>query len=88
MKKYVSLLGMFIGSWFISAIPVLASENPCEVEEKLISQASCNSMFTPEALDIIKEILSWFSILAPILLIVLVSIDYAKAMMSTKSTIA
>lgn len=44
--------------------------------------ASCNGLFTPEALELIKEVLGWFRILAPILLIIFVALDFGQAVLS------
>lgn len=40
--------------------------------------SSCNSLFTPEGLNMIREILGWVRIIAPILLILLISLDFAS----------
>lgn len=43
---------------------------------------SCDGLFTPEALSLVRDILGWFRILAPCLLVVLVGVDFAKAVIS------
>lgn len=40
--------------------------------------SSCNSLFTPDGLNLIREILGWVRILGPILLIILVAFDFAS----------
>lgn len=44
--------------------------------------ASCDSIFTPDALELIRLVLNWFRILAPILLILLASFDMGQAVLS------
>lgn len=48
----------------------------------LVIDANCDSIFTPEALELIRQFLGYFRILAPILLILLTSIDYANVVLS------
>lgn len=48
----------------------------------LVIDANCDSLFTPEALEIIKELLGYFRILAPIALIIFIAFDYATAVIS------
>ena len=43
---------------------------------------SCDGLLTQEGLDMIKEILGWIRIIAPILLILFVAIDLASAVIS------
>lgn len=45
-------------------------------------EVTCDGIFTPEALEIIRTALSWFRILAPIALIILVAVDFANAVIS------
>ena len=44
--------------------------------------ASCNNIFTPEALELVRTTLDWFRIIAPILLILLVAVDMIQAVLS------
>lgn len=44
-------------------------------------EANCDSLFTPEALELIKEVLGYFRILAPIVLIVLMAVDYGSVVL-------
>lgn len=46
------------------------------------SSVSCDGLLTQEGLDMIKEILGWVRIIAPIILILLVALDLASAVMS------
>ena len=39
---------------------------------------SCDGLFTPEALSLVRDILGWFRILAPCLLVVLVVLTLLK----------
>ena len=45
--------------------------------------ASCDGILTEEGLEIIREVLKWVRILAPILLILLVALDLGGAVMSS-----
>lgn len=47
---------------------------------------NCNSLFTPDGLNIIREVLSWFRIIAPILLILLTAIDLATAVVNQEKS--
>ena len=44
--------------------------------------ASCDGLFTADALDMIETILDYFRILAPVALIVLVAVDFSTAVIS------
>lgn len=69
---------LFIVSFFYT-IPVYAEE----LDFKSVDiNVSCDGIFTPEALELIRLILSWFRILAPIALIVFVAIDFGQALIS------
>ena len=46
------------------------------------TKSSCNNIFTPDGLNIVREILSYFRIIAPALLIVLISMDLVSIMVS------
>ncbi len=47
--------------------------------------ASCNGIFTPEALELIDEVLNYFRILAPVVLILMIGVDFASAVMGSDS---
>ncbi len=49
----------------------------------LASESSCNNLFTPEAMNIIREILGYFRILAPFLLVVLIGVDLVSLMINS-----
>ncbi len=44
--------------------------------------ANCDGLITQEGLDIIKEILGWIRIIAPILVILLIALDLSSAVLS------
>ena len=46
---------------------------------------SCNSLFTPEGLKIIRDILGWIRIIGPILLVLLVAFDFASGIFNPES---
>ena len=48
----------------------------------IMDTESCNSLFTPDGLNLIREILSWIRILGPILLIILIAVDLASIVFS------
>ena len=43
------------------------------------TDASCNGIFTPEALELIDEVLGYFRILAPAVLVLMIAVDFATA---------
>ena len=45
----------------------------------------CSGLFTSDALDLIDTILNYFRILAPVLLVVLVAVDFGSAVLSQDS---
>ena len=45
------------------------------------TSVDCSGIFTSEALDLISDILGWFRIIAPILLILLVALDFGQAVL-------
>lgn len=47
-----------------------------------IGASDCGGIFTPDALEIIKEVLGWFRILAPCVLIIMIAVDQGKAVMA------
>ncbi len=47
--------------------------------------ADCSGLLTPDAADMIKELLNYFRILAPIVLIVFVALDFGQAVISQDS---
>jgi cell wall-associated NlpC family hydrolase len=50
--------------------------------ELLEIDANCNSIFTPGALEIIREVFNYFRIIAPILVILFIAFDYSSAIIS------
>lgn len=72
---------------FILIVVLLFSQNVYAANEINIINtgnggADCSGLFTSDALDLISEILNWFRILAPILMILLTAIDFAKVVIS------
>ena len=87
MKRLVIILILLISILSISPIKALAANNESNnVEINYLEDkgdyASCNGLFTQDGLDLIKEILNWIRIIAPILLILLVALDLSSAVMS------
>lgn len=92
MKKVITLLIVLIGVLSFSKVTVNAevfSANKrfdnVEIDylEDKGDYANCNGLFTQEGLDIIKEILNWIRIIAPILVILLVALDLSSAVISS-----
>lgn len=52
----------------------------------LAESATCDNIFTPEALNLINEVLSYFRILAPAVLILMVSVDLFSMIVSKDVT--
>lgn len=50
-----------------------------QVIEGSDTDASCNGIFTPEALELIDECLGYFRILAPVVLILMIAVDFFTA---------
>lgn len=44
--------------------------------------ANCDGLLTSDAIDMIKELLGYFRLLAPVVLIVMVALDFAQAVIS------
>ncbi len=93
MKKVVTLLILLIGIVLISKVDVnaevfktrksYANNVTIEYLDGQSSSVSCEGLLTQEGLDMIKEILNWIRILAPILVILLVALDLSSAVMSS-----
>ena len=66
--------------FIILVIPIFV--NAEELFPSTEINVSCDGIFTPEALEIIRLVLSWFRILAPITLIILVAVDFANAVIN------
>lgn len=50
----------------------------------LASASSCNNIFTPEAMSMIREVLGYFRILAPFVLVVLIGVDLVSLMINNE----
>jgi len=72
-KKIIVLL--IISILFIPSI-VFADFESVNIE------VTCDGIFTPEALDLVRTLLNMIRIIAPILLIVLIAVDFAMAVIS------
>ena len=92
MKKVVTLLILLIGILSLSKIDVKAEVFKTNkkydnvvidyLEDKSDS-VNCDGIVTQEGLDMIKEILNWIRIIAPILVILLVAVDLGNAVISS-----
>jgi len=90
MKKIVLFLLIVISIVCLSKINVSAEviksskrfDPPVSYLEDKGDFANCDGIFTQDALDLIKEVLGWVRIIAPILLIVLIAFDLGSAVVS------
>ena len=86
MKKTILLLTIFICLFVIvgNRLTVLAADDSTNINylEGQGDYANCDGVFTQEGLDIIKDILNWIRILAPVLLVLFVALDFATAVIS------
>ncbi len=93
MIKKVSLFFMMFLFLFSYTITVDASiieprisfDNEIDSDFNIVqgseTSVDCSGIFTSEALDLISDILGWFRIIAPILLILLVALDFGQAVL-------
>ena len=85
MRRTILLITIFLSVFVIgSRIKALAADDKVEINylEEKGDYASCDGIITQEGLDIIKEILNWIRIIAPVLLILFVAIDFGSAVIS------
>ena len=90
MKKIIMILLMVISLAIVSIVNVRAEViNTSKRFDPVVSyaddkdvSASCDGIFTEEGLELIREVLNWVRILAPILLILLIALDLGSAVMS------
>lgn len=86
-KKIIIVLIMLFTIIFIGIKPVSAAERKVFDEPTVVDGSktdnSCNGIFTPEALDIIDEVLGYFRILAPVVLILMIAVDFASAVIGS-----
>ena len=75
-KKLVLFLILCLVLSFFSFYVVLAGETT-------FIESSCDALFTPQALSLIKRVLGWIQMLAPIALIVFLTIDFGSIVIST-----
>ncbi len=88
MNKKIIIISIFMvltlafGAINAKAYEVKSFDDPKVVDGSNVD-SSCNGIFTPEALDLIDEILGYFRILAPIVLILMIAVDFGLAVMSS-----
>ncbi len=85
MKKVLILLVITISLFFVTNLEVNAYEIGNSFPTDIFvsgDEAVCGGWITQDALDMIQEILNYFRILGPILLIILVALDFAKAVIA------
>lgn len=85
MKKVLILLTITISLFFVTNLKVNALELGNNFPTDIFmagDEAVCGGWITQDALDMIQEILNYFRILGPILLILFVSLDFAKAVIA------
>ena len=75
------VLALVFGSVNAKAYEVKSFDDPKVVDGSNVVN-SCNGIFTPEALDLIDELLGYFRILAPVVLILMIAVDFGIAVMS------
>lgn len=87
MKKVLILSMIILSLFFVTNLEVNAIEvGNFPIDIFLAGDgAVCGGWITQDALDMIQEILNYFRIFAPILLIVFVALDFGKAVISQDS---
>ena len=87
-KKIIIVSIMLLMVLFVGIKPAQAAERKVFDEPTVVDGSktdnSCNGIFTPEALDLIDEILGYFRILAPIVLILMIAVDFASAVIGSE----
>ena len=87
-KKLIIMTMILIMSFLVGIRPVNAAERKVFDEPKVVDGSatdnSCNGIFTPEALDIIDELLGYFRILAPCVLILMIAVDFGSAVLGSE----
>lgn len=74
----VMLLGVLVLPKPVNAETRRVFDDP-QVVSGSQTDGSCNGIFTPEALDIIDEVLGYFRILAPAVLVLMIGVDFFTA---------
>ena len=93
MKKFAIIFLLVISIFSVSKIDVRAEvfksskrfdDKKTEVQylDGQQSYASCDGVFTPEAIELIKEVLGMIRIFAPCLVALLVALDFGSAVIS------
>lgn len=87
MKKVLILSMITLSLFFVTNLEVNALEVGNFPTDIFLAgdEAVCGGWITQDALDMIQEILNYFRIFAPILLIVFVALDFGKAVISQDS---
>lgn len=87
MKKILILLMITTSLFFITNVDVNALEVGNFPTDIFLAGdgAVCGGWITQDALDMIQEILNYFRVLGPVLLIVFVALDFGKAVISQDS---
>ena len=85
MKKTVLIFTIFICLFFVgSKITVFAANDSTQINylDGKGNYANCDGMITQDGLEMIKEVLNWIRIIAPVLLLIFVAIDFGSAVIS------
>lgn len=80
MKKSKYILAAFL--FFIVLTNITEAANTINIINTGDGGIDCSGLFTSDALDLISEILNWFRILAPILMILLTAVDFVKVIIA------
>ncbi len=86
-KAFIFIVGILFLFSFSTKVDAFsykhAFDNEIDANFNIVSgeeiSGNCNGVFTEEALKLISDVLNWFRILAPVALIVLMSVDLASA---------
>jgi len=84
MNKKLIIISLIVVMTLIIGIKPVTAESRRVFDEPTVVDGSaagnsCDGLFTPEALEIIDELLGYFRILAPIVLILMIGVDFASA---------
>lgn len=85
MKKTVLIFTIFICLFFVgSKITAFAANDSTQINylDGKGNYANCDGMITQDGLEMIKEVLNWIRIIAPVLLLIFVAIDFGSAVIS------
>lgn len=88
MKKTILILTLIVSLFVLgSRLTVQAANDSTTINylEGKGDYASCDGIVTEDGLEMIKEVLNWIRIIAPILLLIFVAIDFGTAVISQDS---